>query len=69
MAPSGGRADAEPYPDRDGDGMDDGWERVRGLSATNAADRNSDRDRDGYTNLEKFLSERAGHLSRLARGG
>jgi len=59
-------ADDLPYPDRDGDGMDDGWERIRGLSAADGADRNGDRDGDGYTNLEEFLGERADRLGRGA---
>ena len=48
-------AEGTPYPDADGDGMDDGWEVARGLSAADAADRNADRDQDGYTELEEFL--------------
>jgi hypothetical protein len=59
-------ADDLPYPDRDGDGMDDDWEGIRGLSAADAADRNGDKDGDGYTNLEEFLSERADQVGRFA---
>jgi hypothetical protein len=44
-----------PYPDADGDGMDDGWEAAHGLN-----DPTADADGDGYTNLEEFLNELAG---------
>jgi hypothetical protein len=43
-------------PDTDRDGMPDAWEISRGLSPYNAADRNHDRDDDGYTNLEEYLN-------------
>lgn len=55
-------AGGTPYPDADADGMDDSWELSRALSPTNAADRNADRNNDGYTNLEEFLHERAQSL-------
>ncbi len=42
--------------DRDDDGMPDVWETPRGLNPDNAADRNGDRDGDGYTNLEEYLN-------------
>lgn len=46
-----------PAPqDSDRDGMPDAWETARGLDPTNPADRNSDRDHDGYTNLEEYLN-------------
>ncbi|UVO51690.1 pectate lyase [Sphingomonas sp. SUN019] len=52
-----------PYPDSDGDGMADGWERARGLDpAVNDAWR--DRDGDGWANLEEFLD--FAHRERLA---
>jgi len=44
-----------PYQDNDGDGMDDAWERSRGLDPT-VQDHNGDDDGDGYTNLEEFLN-------------
>lgn len=44
-----------PYPDADGDGMDDDWESSHGITSGTA-----DADGDGYTNLEEFLNERAG---------
>jgi hypothetical protein len=50
-------ASGTPYPDADGDGMDDDWELARGLDPGNAEDRNGDDDADGYTNLEEFLHE------------
>jgi hypothetical protein len=52
-------AGGTPYPDADKDGMDDDWELGQGLSPKDAADRNGDRDGDGYTNLEEFLEDRA----------
>jgi hypothetical protein len=42
--------------DSDNDGMPDAWEISRGLNLYNAADRNYDRDGDGYTNLEEYLN-------------
>jgi hypothetical protein len=45
--------------DADRDGMPDTWETQRGLSASNASDRNGDDDSDGYTNLEEYLNELA----------
>ncbi|WP_426170198.1 pectate lyase family protein [Sandarakinorhabdus sp. DWP1-3-1] len=47
-------ANAAPYPDADRDGMDDRWERARGLdTATN--DAWSDKDGDGWPNFDNFL--------------
>ncbi|HPO70741.1 MAG TPA: DNRLRE domain-containing protein [Anaerohalosphaeraceae bacterium] len=43
-------------PDSDNDGMPDGWELTHGLNPAYAADRNGDRDGDGYTNLEEYLN-------------
>lgn len=48
-------ADGAPYPDEDGDGMDDDWEVGVGLDPGDPADGATDRDEDGYTNLEEFL--------------
>ncbi|MGD9724296.1 MAG: polysaccharide lyase family 1 protein [Pirellulales bacterium] len=42
--------------DADQDGMPDAWERAHGLDAAEAADRNHDRDGDGFTNLEEYLN-------------
>jgi hypothetical protein len=36
--------------------MPDSWETARGLDRNNAADANSDRDHDGYTNIEAYLN-------------
>ncbi len=47
---------APPAPDSDHDGMPDAWEQVHGLDAHDPADGSSDRDGDGYTNVEEFLN-------------
>ena len=48
-----------PWKDSDGDGMPDDWERRHRLDPENPADGNSDRDRDGYTELEEWLNSLA----------
>jgi hypothetical protein len=46
-----------PAPlDSDHDGMPDAWEKAHGLNPDDPADRNGDRDGDGYTNLEEYLN-------------
>ena len=45
-----------PPADKDRDGMPDAWEKAHGLDSNDAADRNADRDGDGYTNLEEYLN-------------
>lgn len=45
--------------DTDRDGMPNAWETSFGLNPNDAADRNLDRDGDGFTNLEEYLSEAA----------
>lgn len=46
-----------PAPrDSDEDGMPDAWERKRGLDPK-VNDGNDDRDRDGFTNLEEWLTD------------
>ncbi|HSV27170.1 MAG TPA: hypothetical protein VLH60_04685, partial [Sedimentisphaerales bacterium] len=48
---------SQPAPlDSDNDGMPDAWEIARGLNPLNAADRNHDRNGDGYTNLEEYIN-------------
>ncbi len=54
-----------PYPDRDGDGMDDRWEAAHGADPMRP-DAWDDPDGDGWGNLEAFLN--ACHLQQLARG-
>jgi pectate lyase len=49
-------APGTPWQDRDGDGMPDAWERRHRLDPVNPADGNSDRDRDGFTNVEEWLN-------------
>ncbi len=42
--------------DSDRDGMPDAWERAKGLDPQVPADRNGDRNGDGYTNLEEYIN-------------
>jgi pectate lyase len=49
-------AGGTPCADTDHDGMPDGWESRVGLDPSDPADRNGDRNGDGYTNLEEYLS-------------
>jgi pectate lyase len=42
-------------PDGDGDGLPDEWERANGLNPGDGTDGATDRDGDGYTNLEEYL--------------
>lgn len=48
-----------PPGDTDRDGMSDDWETKHGLDPNTPADRNGDRDRDGFTNLEEYLNSLA----------
>jgi hypothetical protein len=51
------RLASEPaLKDTDQDGMPDDWERAQGLDEADPADRNGDRENDGYTNLEEYLN-------------
>lgn len=50
---------AAPYPDQDGDGMDDDWERTHGTDAVRS-DPWEDADHNGISNFEDFLSYREG---------
>ncbi|MBI3205333.1 MAG: hypothetical protein HYZ29_27590 [Myxococcales bacterium] len=45
--------------DVDRDGMADAWELSVGLNPADAADRNGDLDKDGWTNLEEYLADLA----------
>ena len=48
---------SSPAPaDRDHDGMPDAWETAHGLDPNDPADGRTDRDGDGYTNLEEYLN-------------
>ncbi len=49
-----------PWVDGDGDGMPDDWERAHGLNPADAADGASDRNGDGFTELEDWLNSLAG---------
>jgi len=43
-------------PDGDRDGMPDAWEAAQGLNPADPADGATDRNGDGYTNLEEYLN-------------
>ncbi len=45
-----------PPQDTDGDGMPDEWEKAHGLNPKDPSDA-SRKGADGYTNIEKYLSE------------
>jgi pectate lyase len=45
--------------DEDRDGMADAWEAEHGLDPSDAADRNADRNGDGWTNLEEYVNSLA----------
>lgn len=57
-------APGSPWVDGDGDGMPDSWETRHRLDPRDPADGNSDRDGDGYTELEEWLNS----LVQPARG-
>jgi hypothetical protein len=42
--------------DADKDGMADEWETANGLNPKDADDRNGDRNKDGFTNLEEYIN-------------
>jgi pectate lyase len=42
--------------DSDDDGMPDEWEKTYGLDPNNGDDGSSDKDNDGYTNIEEYLN-------------
>jgi hypothetical protein len=45
-----------PPVDSDHDGMPDKWESTVGLNSSDANDARSDRDGDGYTNIEEYIN-------------
>jgi len=49
--------------DTDHDGIPDDWEKAHGLNPNDAGDANKDLNRDGYTNLEKYLNSLVGEYS------
>jgi hypothetical protein len=51
-----------PYPDRDGDGVADDWERAHHMDENDPGDGALDFDGDGWTNLEEFLHALAGDM-------
>lgn len=53
-------ADGDVLPDRDRDGMSDDWERRHAALDPDRFDAWEDRDQDGWTNLEEYLSVLAG---------
>jgi hypothetical protein len=53
--------------DTDHDGMPDEWEKRTGLNPTDPRDATTDRDADGYTNLEEYLGSLVGEFPAPAR--
>lgn len=49
-----------PPNDIDHDGISDEWELKHGLNPGDSADRNNDKDKDGFTNIEEYLNDLAG---------
>ena len=49
-------AAGQPPTDTDHDGMPDAWETRYRLDPADPTDGSTDRDNDGYTNLEEFLN-------------
>jgi hypothetical protein len=48
---------SSPAPsDVDNDGMPDTWENEHGLNMNNSSDGNTDRNGDGYTNIEEYIN-------------
>jgi hypothetical protein len=47
--------------------MPDAWERLHGLHPTNPADRNADKDGDGYTNLEQYINSLVPDMTELLK--
>lgn len=45
-----------PVKDTDNDGMPDEWELKYGLNPNDASDASSDLNKDGYTNIEKYIN-------------
>lgn len=64
-----------PATDTDHDGMPDAWETLHGLKPADPSDGPTDRDGDGYTNVEEFLngtdpgSDRACGVRLVSYGG
>ena len=48
--------------DSDGDGMPDEWEKKHGLNPNDPKDRNGDKNKNGYTNLEDYINSLVGNL-------
>lgn len=45
-----------PYKDADNDGMPDSWEQQHQLNPRDPSDAATDRDKDGYCNIEEFIN-------------
>jgi pectate lyase len=52
-----------PKPDRDEDGLPDDWEALHDLNPDDPGDANTDRNNDGYTNLEEYINSLVPHES------
>jgi hypothetical protein len=53
--------------DSDNDGMPNAWETAHGLNPNSAADASTDRDNDGYTNIEEYINTLADSLINAGR--
>ena len=56
----------EPYKDSDKDGIPDAYELKNGLDPKNPSDATTDKDKNGYANIEEYLNSIAGTSGALA---
>ena len=57
-------ATTDPPIDTDNDGMPDAWETERQLNPADPSDNKTDRDGDGYTNVEEYINELANAIKK-----
>jgi pectate lyase len=51
-----------PPKDSDQDGMPNSWEVTKGLNPQDPTDNTTDRNNDGYTNIEEYINQRAAEV-------